>query len=85
MHKVTDIFISFILFIWDTLNWVYSTRITSDIKAFYSLKEVIIYIVVIILYLIIQILYRPTYVFSVKRHQSFLNPSKIKGSSFLTL
>ena len=57
MHKVTDIFISFILFIWGTLNWIYATRITIDINAFSSLKEVIIYIIVTILYLIIQVLY----------------------------
>lgn len=57
MHKVTDIFISFILFTWGTLNWIYATRITGDIQAFYSLKEVIIYIVVLILYLIIQVFY----------------------------
>ena len=46
MHKITDIFISFILFIWGTLNWIYATRITIDINAFSSLKEVIIYIIV---------------------------------------
>lgn len=57
MHKATDIFISFILFIWGILNWIYATRITSDVKVFSSLKEVIIYIVVIILYLIIQVFY----------------------------
>ncbi|MDQ0461180.1 hypothetical protein [Clostridium sardiniense] len=57
MYKVIDIFISFILFIWGTLNWIYATRITSDSKAFYSLKEIIIYIVVLILYLIIQVFY----------------------------
>ena len=57
MHKATDIFISFILCIWGILNWIYATRITSDVKVFSSLKEVIIYIVVIILYLIIQVFY----------------------------
>lgn len=57
MHKATDIFISFILFIWGILNWIYATRITSDVKVFSSLKEVIIHIVVIILYLIIQVFY----------------------------
>ena len=57
MHKATDIYISFILFIWGILNWIYATRITSDVKVFSSLKEVIIYIVVIILYLIIQVFY----------------------------
>lgn len=57
MNKVTDIFISFMLFILGILNWIYVTRITSDIKTFYSLKEVIIYIIVTILYLIIQCFY----------------------------
>ena len=43
MYIVIDIFISFILFAWGTLNWIWATRVTSDINAFNSLKEIIIY------------------------------------------
>ena len=57
MRKFIDISISFVLFIWSCLNWLYATRITSDIKVFYSLKELIIYMLIIILYLIIQVIY----------------------------
>ncbi|MBM7836326.1 hypothetical protein [Clostridium sardiniense] len=57
MRKFIDISISFVLFIWSCLNWLYATRITSDIKVFYSLKEIIIYMLIIILYLTIQVFY----------------------------
>lgn len=57
MKKVVDLFISLILSIWTFLIFAYKMILSSDIPVSISLKEIISFIIGILIYTIIQLFY----------------------------
>ncbi len=57
MKKVADLFISLILSIWTFLIFAYKMILSSDIPVSISLKELISFIIGILIYTIIQLFY----------------------------
>lgn len=57
MKKAADLFISFILSIWTFLIFAYKMILSSDIPVSISLKELISFIIGILIYTIIQLFY----------------------------
>lgn len=57
MKKAADLFISLILSIWTFLIFAYNIILSSDIPVSISLKELINFVIVILIYIIIQLFY----------------------------